>query len=172
MSFRHPLCVVPHSPNSRAKMLAILQWYRIMSPTLSLKVTEVTYDEEKKSAFLDITQTFHIRYSLLQPAPARYAHVVLYTSMVITRSKPQQAASAPQAPVGHFTCGPLEDHLRHRRARRLLSPGRLRCAPRSASDSPHPLRTALRYVDVCSEHNAVPKARILGSAGRRGRERC
>ena len=71
MSFRHPICAVAPGPNSRAKMLSILQWYRIMSPTLSVKATNVTYDEEKKEAFLDVTQTFHIRWSPFSPAPAR-----------------------------------------------------------------------------------------------------
>ena len=71
MSFRHPLCAVPSGPNSRAKMLAILQWYRIMSPVLSVKVTSVTYDVDNMVAFLDVTQTFHIRWSLLSSAPGR-----------------------------------------------------------------------------------------------------
>ncbi|KAI0755797.1 hypothetical protein C8Q74DRAFT_1305425 [Fomes fomentarius] len=62
LKFRHPIC---------AAMLAILRWYRIMSPTLSVRVNGVTYDKEKNSMFLDVTQTFHIRWSPFNPAPAR-----------------------------------------------------------------------------------------------------
>ncbi|KAI0631502.1 hypothetical protein C8Q77DRAFT_1127228 [Trametes polyzona] len=70
-SFRHPLCAVPSGPNSRASILSILRWYRIMSPVLSVRATSVTYDEAKHEVFLDVTQTFHIRWSPLKPAPAR-----------------------------------------------------------------------------------------------------
>ncbi|KAI8977820.1 hypothetical protein BD414DRAFT_495727 [Trametes punicea] len=69
--FRHPFCAVDPAPNSRAAILSILQWYRILSPVLSLRVTSVTYDQEKHSVFLDITQVFHIRWSPFRPAPSR-----------------------------------------------------------------------------------------------------
>ncbi len=72
MRFRHPLCAVYRAPHSRDAMLAILQWYRILSPVLSVHVNHVTYDAEKNSAYLDITQVFHIRWSPFKPAPARY----------------------------------------------------------------------------------------------------
>ncbi|KAI0773177.1 hypothetical protein BD413DRAFT_539885 [Trametes elegans] len=71
VSFRHPFCAVEAGPNSRAAMLAILQWYRVLSPVLSVRANSVTYDKEKHSVFLDVTQTFHIRWSPLKPAPAR-----------------------------------------------------------------------------------------------------
>ncbi|TFK94465.1 hypothetical protein K466DRAFT_535726 [Polyporus arcularius HHB13444] len=71
MSFRHPLCIVPSAPNSRDAMLSILQWYRILSPMIKGNVSSVTYDEEKHIVFLDVTQIFHIRWSPLNPAPAR-----------------------------------------------------------------------------------------------------
>ncbi|KAI0327482.1 hypothetical protein GY45DRAFT_1327600 [Cubamyces sp. BRFM 1775] len=70
-SFRHPLCAVRSAPNSRAAILSILQWYRVLSPVLSVRANSVTYDEEKNSVYLDVTQTFHIRWSPLSPAPAR-----------------------------------------------------------------------------------------------------
>lgn len=78
MRFRHPLCAVPGGPSARDTLLAILQWYRIMSPLLSVRVTDVTYDKEKNSMFLDVTQTFHIRWSPFNPAPARYVCTSLY----------------------------------------------------------------------------------------------
>ncbi|KAI0643301.1 hypothetical protein C8Q79DRAFT_1002530 [Trametes meyenii] len=81
MSFRHPLCAVSPSPNSREAFLSILQWYRVLSPVLSVRVTSVTYDKEKNSIFLDVTQTFHIRWSPLTPAPARLVvHLTLRPS--------------------------------------------------------------------------------------------
>ena len=77
-SFRHPLCAFKPGPNTRANILTIYQWYRIMSPLLSVRVTDVTYDKEKNSMFLDVTQTFHIRWSPFNPAPARYVYTPLY----------------------------------------------------------------------------------------------
>ncbi|CDO73855.1 hypothetical protein BN946_scf185016.g12 [Trametes cinnabarina] len=70
-AFRHPLCKVESGPDSREAIISILQWYRILSPLLSVRVNSVTYDEERHSVFLDVSQTFHIRWSPLRPAPAR-----------------------------------------------------------------------------------------------------
>ncbi|KAJ8497053.1 hypothetical protein ONZ51_g767 [Trametes cubensis] len=58
-SFHHPLSAVKSAPNSRAAILSILQWYRVLCPMPSVRVTSVTYDEEKNSVFLDVTQSFH-----------------------------------------------------------------------------------------------------------------
>ena len=93
MRFRHPLCAVSHAPHSRDAMLSILQWYRIMSPVLSVHVNGVTYDAEKHAAFLDITQVFHIRWSPLKPAPARYVFRFSFTF-----------ASLPCRGVGALRC--------------------------------------------------------------------
>ncbi|KAI0700860.1 hypothetical protein C8T65DRAFT_657363 [Cerioporus squamosus] len=71
MRFRHPLCAVSSAPNSRDAMLSILQWYRILSPVIKGVVNAVTYDEGRNAIYLDVTQTFHIRWSPLKPAPAR-----------------------------------------------------------------------------------------------------
>ncbi|KAH9850915.1 hypothetical protein C2E23DRAFT_734028 [Lenzites betulinus] len=80
-SFRHPMCAVASGPDSRAAILSILQWYRVLSPVLSVRVTSVTYDAEKHSAFLDVTQTFHVRWSPFSPAPARLlVHLTLRLS--------------------------------------------------------------------------------------------
>ncbi|KAI0354375.1 hypothetical protein OH77DRAFT_1425943 [Trametes cingulata] len=70
-AFRHPFCAVAPGPNSREAILSILQWYRVLSPVLSVGVNSVTYNEEKHSVFLDVRQTFHIRWSPFKPAPAR-----------------------------------------------------------------------------------------------------
>ena len=69
VKFRHPLC----NAHDRDSLLGIYRWYRIMSPKHSVKVGSVTFDREKLELFLEVTQTFHIRWSPLSPAPARYA---------------------------------------------------------------------------------------------------
>ncbi|KAH9933996.1 uncharacterized protein BXZ73DRAFT_46048 [Epithele typhae] len=71
INFRHPICAVKSGPNSRAQMLGILQWYRIMSPRISVHVSSVTYNEETKHVYLDVTQTFHMFYSPFAPASTR-----------------------------------------------------------------------------------------------------
>lgn len=72
------MCAVASAPDSRAAILSILQWYRVLSPVLSVRVTSVTYDAEKHCAFLDVTQTFHVRWSPFSPAPARcVSHIAL-----------------------------------------------------------------------------------------------
>jgi len=80
--FRHPLSTVTPGPNSRNSILGIYQWYRVMSPTIKLEVTGVTYNASRHELFLDVIQDFHIRWSPLQPAPARLmVHVVLAPSV-------------------------------------------------------------------------------------------
>ncbi|EJD48242.1 hypothetical protein AURDEDRAFT_113076 [Auricularia subglabra TFB-10046 SS5] len=69
--FNHPLCRVSSAPSSRDDVLRVYQWYRIMSPTLKLAVDEVVLDEKTDVAYLQVTQTFHLRWSPLKPAPAR-----------------------------------------------------------------------------------------------------
>ncbi|PIL34451.1 hypothetical protein GSI_03227 [Ganoderma sinense ZZ0214-1] len=67
VQFRHPMC----EANDRKSLLAIYQWYRIMSPSHTLDVGSVTYNRDKHEVFLDMTQTFHLRWSPLSPGPAR-----------------------------------------------------------------------------------------------------
>lgn len=69
--FSHPVCAVNREPGSRDRILGIYQWYRVLSPTITIDVQEVAYNREKNVLYLDITQKFHIRYSPLEPAPAR-----------------------------------------------------------------------------------------------------
>ena len=40
-SFNHPICCVPSHPNSREEILGVFQWYRIISPYLTIKVNSV-----------------------------------------------------------------------------------------------------------------------------------
>ncbi|EPQ53259.1 hypothetical protein GLOTRDRAFT_111915 [Gloeophyllum trabeum ATCC 11539] len=69
--FRHPLCHVPPGIKSREEILGIYQWYRIMSPKLSIEVHSVMYDERQGRLITDSTQLFHIRWNPFRPASAR-----------------------------------------------------------------------------------------------------
>ena len=75
-------------------MLAILQWYRIMSPSHTLDVGSVTYNRDKLEVFLDITQTFHLRWSPLSPGPARCVSLALSIHPVIL--SPGSGCSSPR----------------------------------------------------------------------------
>lgn len=69
--FIHPVCAVERGPNSRDKVLAIYQWYRVLSPQITLEVKDVVYDREQNVMFLEIVQKFHLRLSPLSAAPSR-----------------------------------------------------------------------------------------------------
>ncbi|KAJ8091753.1 hypothetical protein PM082_020988 [Marasmius tenuissimus] len=72
--FRHPICRVDPGPSSRDAVLGIYQWYRVMSPTLEMRVENVVFDKENCVMFLEVTQKFHIR---LSPLPARWSRLVV-----------------------------------------------------------------------------------------------
>ncbi|KAJ3822766.1 hypothetical protein F5878DRAFT_432578 [Lentinula raphanica] len=71
VGFKHPLCYVPPSRDSRATLLGIYQWYRVLSPKIIGRVHSVVYDEPNHTLLLDISQQFHIRISPLKPAWSR-----------------------------------------------------------------------------------------------------
>ncbi|OSX62775.1 hypothetical protein POSPLADRAFT_1033455 [Postia placenta MAD-698-R-SB12] len=102
-TFRHPLCTIPssfaappagavgsptlpHTPSllplsSRDTILRIYQWYRVLSPRLTVRVRKVVYDPARHEMWLDIVQTFHLFFSPLRPAQARLAtHIALRES--------------------------------------------------------------------------------------------
>ncbi|KAI0739373.1 hypothetical protein C8Q80DRAFT_1347117 [Daedaleopsis nitida] len=87
MKFRHPLCTISGGPNGRDAMLDVLQWYRIMSPVLKVRVNGVTYDKDRHTVYLDATQVFHIRLSPLRPAPARL--------IVLLKLRPEPSPTDP-----------------------------------------------------------------------------
>ena len=43
-----------------------------MSPILKIETRNVTYDADKREAFLEVIQVFHIRYSPFSGRPSRY----------------------------------------------------------------------------------------------------
>ncbi|KAJ4490634.1 hypothetical protein J3R30DRAFT_3278320 [Lentinula aciculospora] len=74
VGFKHPLCYVPPSRDSRETLLGIYQWYRILSPKVIGKihsVGKIVYDEQNHALLLDMSQKFHIRLSPFKPAWSR-----------------------------------------------------------------------------------------------------
>ncbi|KAK5096048.1 hypothetical protein LTR70_001457 [Exophiala xenobiotica] len=64
-SFTHPFCATSSwslSPtlNSRWAIWKIYQWYKIMSPHISLEVLSVTFNEEHLKLYVDIHQHFRL----------------------------------------------------------------------------------------------------------------
>ena len=91
--FRHPVC----EANDRKSLLSIFQWYRIMSPSHTLDVGSVTYNRDKLEVFLDITQTFHLRWSPLSPGPARCVSLALSILPVFPSPSFRSHSSFPPA---------------------------------------------------------------------------
>ncbi|PCH34776.1 hypothetical protein WOLCODRAFT_165810 [Wolfiporia cocos MD-104 SS10] len=54
--------------SSRETVLRVYQWYRVLSPVLVVRVKNITYDREKEEMFIEVIQTFHIRWNPLPPA--------------------------------------------------------------------------------------------------------
>ncbi|KAE9394962.1 hypothetical protein BT96DRAFT_923202 [Gymnopus androsaceus JB14] len=71
VGFKHPLCYVPPSRDSREILLGIYQWYRIMSPKIVAEIHSVVYDKENHIILLDVSQIFHLRFSPFKPAWSR-----------------------------------------------------------------------------------------------------
>ncbi|KAH9989289.1 hypothetical protein BJV77DRAFT_948673 [Russula vinacea] len=88
--FRHPMYSVMPAHNSREGIIAIYQWYRILSGNIELSVDNIStltplspciapkanrastaYDAEKSILFLDMTQEFHVRCSPFSPPRTR-----------------------------------------------------------------------------------------------------
>ncbi len=120
MAFRHPLCAVSPAPDSRADLLAILAWYRILSPVL-VDIDAISYDAERRTAYVDVTQVFCVRWSPFRRAPAKYVP-----------SAP--GSSRSRFPLPAFR-RPLRSLESSRAARRLLIRFKLRPAPSPADPS-------------------------------------
>ena len=64
------MSVIEPAPDSRAVLLGILDWYRLLSP-VRVRVDRVAYVAEAQTAFVDSTQVFCVRWSPLGTAAAR-----------------------------------------------------------------------------------------------------
>ncbi|KAL5480501.1 hypothetical protein ACEPAI_1771 [Sanghuangporus weigelae] len=69
--FLHPLCTVRPAPGSRDEIAGIYEWYRDMSPDISLEVESFVYDESQAVAYLNVVQSFRIFLSPFSARPAR-----------------------------------------------------------------------------------------------------
>ncbi|KAF8639317.1 hypothetical protein AX17_001597 [Amanita inopinata Kibby_2008] len=69
--FRHPLSQVDPGPLSRESILGIYQWYRIISPNVSIHLDNIVYDEPHSVLLLDVIQKFHLFFLPMDPAPSR-----------------------------------------------------------------------------------------------------
>ncbi|KIJ19593.1 hypothetical protein PAXINDRAFT_69018 [Paxillus involutus ATCC 200175] len=67
VQFVHPICVA----DSRAELLGIYQWYRIMSPRTKCNVENIIYDRDLNVLVLDMVQWFSPGFRFTRPAPAR-----------------------------------------------------------------------------------------------------
>jgi len=77
----HPLCVVLAGAHSRDDILGVYQWYRVLSPNLTLEIRGVTHNPSSNELFVEVVQNFHIRWSPLPSAPARLiVHLILQPS--------------------------------------------------------------------------------------------
>ncbi|KAI0700822.1 hypothetical protein C8T65DRAFT_580020 [Cerioporus squamosus] len=108
MAFHHPLCAVLPAPDSRADLLAILAWYRILSPVLVV-INTVTYDAERHTAYVEATQVFSIRWSPFRPAPARL--LVRFTLRPTSMPSPSPSPSEPAKTV--YLIAAHEDFYHH-----------------------------------------------------------
>ncbi|KAF8632713.1 hypothetical protein AX15_001736 [Amanita polypyramis BW_CC] len=70
--FRHPLSHVEPGVLSREYILGIYQWYRVVSPNVSIRVDNVVYDKPHNVLLLDIFQSFHLFLLPIEPAPSRF----------------------------------------------------------------------------------------------------
>ncbi|KAH9942800.1 hypothetical protein B0H21DRAFT_823926 [Amylocystis lapponica] len=93
-AFRHPSAPSTPAP-APAAVLAVLHWYRVLSPHIAISVRRVTYNPDTRELFLDILQTFHIRWSPLQPSPPGTSPVSLPHPLT-----PHQPPHPPHPPPG------------------------------------------------------------------------
>ncbi|OCK80022.1 hypothetical protein K432DRAFT_382570 [Lepidopterella palustris CBS 459.81] len=81
-SFTHPFCRTGSWENSRFLIKAIYRWYKIMSPTIELKIHSVAYDASTLHLYVSISQVFRIWIVPFYKAP-----VALVTVLQLNRNK-------------------------------------------------------------------------------------
>jgi len=85
-SFVHPFCRVPsfekyHIPglgevNSRMLFLAILKWYKILSPKIDIEVESSVFDQRASLLYVTASQTFSLWFIPFHKAPVRLVSVL------------------------------------------------------------------------------------------------
>ncbi|KAF9524213.1 hypothetical protein CPB83DRAFT_861629 [Crepidotus variabilis] len=58
--FKNPVCEIQSGEKSRDALVSVLQWYRILSPQVDIKIDGQAYNEQQDqhAIYLDISQTF------------------------------------------------------------------------------------------------------------------
>jgi len=119
--FVHPFCRIPPfqnvsvpllgEANSRQLVLAVLRWYRILSPRIDLKVNSVQFDQDRNTLYLDITQRFAL---FFVPFYAAHVHLVSVLHLVKGGGQSQvesyrQVASSNKPNHGHGLVKEIEN---------------------------------------------------------------
>lgn len=80
-SFNHPICCVPSYPNSRQEILGVFQWYRIISPYLTIKVNSVgTYSTVHLFAGNELTSHRQSQMNRTKPSTSTSPRLFIYGS--------------------------------------------------------------------------------------------
>lgn len=85
-SFVHPFCRVPSfkdvqvpglgGTDSRALILAVLKWYKILSPRIDLDIVSTVFDEKTNTLYVKINQVFSIWLIPFHRAPVQLVTVL------------------------------------------------------------------------------------------------
>ncbi|KAK4150928.1 hypothetical protein C8A00DRAFT_36462 [Chaetomidium leptoderma] len=102
-TFSHPFCRVPSFKNlrlpgvgefdSRALIVAIFRWYKILSPKIDLEVESCALDERTNTLYLHIFQIFSIWFIPFYRAPVR-----LVTVLHLSPAPPSSSRTTPVTP--------------------------------------------------------------------------
>lgn len=113
--FVHPFCRVPPFQNfsvpllgqlnSRQLVLAVLRWYRILSPRIDLKLNSVHFDSASNRLYLDITQRFALWF-----VPFMVANVNLVTRLSLVKTDGRQSQVAADSLHPRLTNGDKPGH--------------------------------------------------------------
>ncbi|OJD32693.1 uncharacterized protein BKCO1_3700010 [Diplodia corticola] len=85
-SFTHPFCRTGKFGNSRALIVAIYRWYKIMSPRIDLRVNSVAFDQTNLILYVHISQVFRVWLIPFYSAPASLVTVLHLARVPASRS--------------------------------------------------------------------------------------
>ncbi|KAH7064659.1 hypothetical protein B0J12DRAFT_734097 [Macrophomina phaseolina] len=85
-SFTHPFCRTGKFANSRALILYIYRWYKIMSPRIDMRVNSVAFDKNNLLLYVHISQIFRIWIIPFYAAPVTLVTVLHLDHVPSSRS--------------------------------------------------------------------------------------
>ncbi|CZT18738.1 uncharacterized protein RCC_04582 [Ramularia collo-cygni] len=77
--FTHPFCGTGSFNGSRASILAIFRWYKILSPRIELSVNSIAFDEKNLILYVGISQVFAVWFIPFYRAPVTLTTVLQLT---------------------------------------------------------------------------------------------